>query len=123
MIDTAYLYVAITVVCTAYGQMIVKWQTSKAGVFPGSNSERLDYLFGLITNPWMLTSLAATGVAAAAWIAALSHLELSKAYPFIAASFIIVLVLSGIFFDESITAVKLLGAFLIVAGLVLGSRG
>jgi len=37
-------------------------------------------------------------------------------------SFVLVLLLSGIFFDESVTAAKLVGAMLIVAGLIIGSQ-
>src|SRR4051794_8973168 len=77
--NTAYLYVAVTVLCTVYGQIIVKWQTGRVGAFPTTTDDRFRYFWDLLTNPWMLSSLAATAIAAAAWIVALSHLELSRA--------------------------------------------
>jgi drug/metabolite transporter (DMT)-like permease len=122
MMSPAYLFVAGTVVMTVYGQLIVKWQTSKAGVFPAGTSERIRYLVHFFGSPWVLSSLLATAVAAVCWIAALSQLDLSRAYPFVSASFILVLVLSAIVFGESLTAVKLAGALLIIGGLILGSR-
>lgn len=121
--DSPYLFVAVTVICTVYGQIIVKWQTGKAGVFPSATDARLHYVWGLLSNPWMLSSLLATGVAAVAWIAALSHLELSRAYPFVSASFVLVLVLSVIVFGEAMTPLKIAGALLIVVGLIVGSQG
>jgi multidrug transporter EmrE-like cation transporter len=121
--NRAYLFVAVTVLLTVYGQLIIKWQVGKAGEFPGTTRDRLAYFGDFLINPWVVSSLLAAFVAALAWIAALSRLELSRAYPFVAASFALVLVLSAIIFDERMTAPKIVGALLIVAGLVVGSQG
>ena len=120
--NSAYAFVAITVLLTVYGQIIIKWQTGKAGQFPDDNAERLRYLGHFLSSPWVLSSLAAAVLAAFAWIAALSHLELSRAYPFVSASFVLVLVLSAIIFGESMDAFKIVGALLIVVGLIVGSQ-
>ena len=53
---------------------------------------------------------------------ALTRLELSFAYPFIALSFVFVIVASAVFFGEPLTATKVAGVGLVFAGLVLGSR-
>jgi multidrug transporter EmrE-like cation transporter len=121
--NRAYVFVAVTVLLTVYGQLIIKWQVGKAGQFPGATRDRLAYFGDFLINPWVVSSLLAAFVAALAWIAALSRLELSRAYPFVAASFALVLVLSAIIFDERMTAPKIVGALLIVAGLVVGSQG
>jgi multidrug transporter EmrE-like cation transporter len=121
--NRAYLFVAFTVALTVYGQLIIKWQAGKAGEFPGATRERLTYLGDFLINPWVVSSFAAAFVAALAWIAALSRLELSRAYPFVAASFALVLVLSAIIFDERMTGPKIVGAVLIITGLVVGSQG
>jgi drug/metabolite transporter (DMT)-like permease len=119
---SAYAFVATTVLLTVYGQLIIKWQTGKAGVFPDAFSDRVSYLGHFLINPWVISSLTAAVVAALAWIAALSHLDLSRAYPFVSASFVLVLALSGLIFHETITVSKVLGATLIVLGLVIGSQ-
>jgi multidrug transporter EmrE-like cation transporter len=120
---SAYVFVALTVLLTVYGQLVIKWQTGKAGTFPESLGARAEYLITFLANPWVISSLFAAVVAAFAWIAALSHLDLSRAYPFVSASFVLVLVLSAIVFGESITVPKIAGALLIVLGLVIGSQG
>jgi multidrug transporter EmrE-like cation transporter len=120
--NTAYLFVAATVVLTVYGQLIIKWQTGKAGEFPSGVSARINYLTHFVANPWVVSSLLAAVIAAFSWIAALSKLELSRAYPFVSASFILVLLLSALVFGESLTGPKLVGALLIVAGLIIGSQ-
>jgi drug/metabolite transporter (DMT)-like permease len=120
---SAYFFVATTVLLTVYGQLIIKWQTGKAGAFPTAAGERVDYLVSILLNPWVISSLMAAVIAAFAWIAALSYLDLSRAYPFVSASFVLVLVLSAVVFGESITVLKVAGAVLIVLGLVIGSQG
>ena len=76
-----------------------------------------------LINPWVLTSLAVAVIALLAWMGALSLLDLSRAYPFVSASFVLVLICSAIFFGEALTAAKVIGALLIVAGLIVGSQG
>jgi multidrug transporter EmrE-like cation transporter len=122
-VNRAYLFVAVTVGLTVYGQLIIKWQTRKAGPFPEGAEARLSYLGHFLVNPWVISSLLGAVVAALAWIAALSRLDLSTAYPFVAASFALVLVLSAIVFDERLTIPKIIGAALIVVGLIVGSHG
>jgi drug/metabolite transporter (DMT)-like permease len=114
--------VAATVLLTVYGQLIIKWQTGKAGEFPSGTANRVNYLTHFLVNPWVISSLLSAVIAAFAWIAALSKLDLSRAYPFVSASFVLVLILSAIVFGESVTTPKILGAILIVAGLVIGSQ-
>ena len=120
--NPAYGFVAATVLLTVYGQLIVKWQVDKAGPFPAKATARLDYLGHFLLNPWVISALLGGLLAAFSWIAALSRLELSRAYPFTAASFVLVLVFSAILFDEALTAFKITGALLIVLGLIVGSR-
>jgi multidrug transporter EmrE-like cation transporter len=122
-VSRAYVFVGVTVAFTVYGQLIIKWQARRAGPFPDATGERLSYLGHFLANPWVISSLLGAVVAAFAWIAALSRLDLSTAYPFVAGSFALVLILSAIVFDERLTGPKIVGALLIVAGLIVGSQG
>jgi multidrug transporter EmrE-like cation transporter len=117
-----YLYVATTITLTTYGQLIVKWQVDKAGHFPDSASGKVEFLLRLMVNPWVISVFAGAVIAAMAWMAALTHFELSRVYPFVALSFVGVLVMSALVFDESLTAFKVTGVLLIVAGLTVGSQ-
>jgi drug/metabolite transporter (DMT)-like permease len=122
-VNPAYGFVAATVLLTVYGQIIIKWQTGKAGEFPSDTAARLQYLRHFLINPWVISSLCCAVLAAFAWIAALSKLDLSRAYPFVSASFVLVLILSAIIFGESLTVWKVVGGLLIVVGLIIGSQG
>jgi multidrug transporter EmrE-like cation transporter len=118
-----YVYVAATVVLTVYGQLAFKWQIDEAGSFPAGTAARLEYLAGLAANPWMISVFLSVLGAAVTWGAALRQFELSFAYPFMSLSFVLVLLLSAVFFSESVTVAKVVGVALIVAGLVIGSQG
>lgn len=62
------------------------------------------------------------GVATIAWIYLLRSAELSKAYPWMALSFVLVALGSIFFFKESLSAAYWFGLMLIVAGVVLIGR-
>lgn len=117
-----YAYVATTILLTVYGQLIVKWRVDEAGEFPSSTSGRLEFFARLMINPWVISVFVGAAVAALAWMAALTHFELSRAYPFVALSFVLVLILSAIVFGEALTWPKVVGVVLIVAGLAIGSQ-
>jgi multidrug transporter EmrE-like cation transporter len=120
---TGFAYVLGSVLFTVYGQIIVKWQVSKAGALPASLSERIPFLLGLIFNPWILSGIFAGFCALVCWLAAMTKFELSYAYPFMSLAFVFVLVLSAVLFHEPLTVAKIMGVLLIIAGIVVGSRG
>lgn len=117
-----YAYVATTILLTVYGQLIVKWRVDEAGAFPGSLSGKLEFLARLMIDPWVISVFAGAAIAALAWMAALTRFELSRAYPFVALSFVLVLLLSALIFGEALTWPKILGVVLIVVGLAVGSQ-
>ena len=117
-----YVYLIATVLLTVYGQLAFKWRIDEAGAFPPETGERLEYLARLAVNPWMVSVALSVLAAALAWGAALTRFELNFAYPFMSLSFVLVLLLSGPLFNESVTVAQLVGAMLIVAGLIVGSQ-
>lgn len=117
----AWAYVATTIALTIYGQIVIEWQVLRRGHVPGGLHAKVAYFASLLADPWVLSALAGGFVAALAWMAALSRLPLSQAYPFTALSFVLVLLLSSVFFGEHITSAKVLGVTLVVAGLAVGA--
>ena len=120
--NSSWLLVALTVALTVYGQLIVKWRVGLAGALPEGTGAKIEFLLRLAATPWIVSVFAAAAVAALCWMAAMTKLELSRAYPFVGASFVAVLVLSAVFFDERLNAYKVAGVALIVLGLFVGSR-
>ena len=118
-----FVYIFAVIVLTVCGQLILKWQVTKAGAFPQSFPQRALFLLHLVLNPWIIGGLFAGFLAFLCWMAALTKFELSYAYPFMSLAFVFVLILSAIFFHEAVTVPKALGVALIVAGIIIGSRG
>ena len=119
----SHLSILLTILLTVYGQLIVKWRVVVAGSIPLEWSDKAVFFFRLMIDPWVLTVYAATLVAGISWMAAMTRLELNYAYPFMSATFVLVMVLSHLFFQESINLPKVLGMAFIVVGLIIGSRG
>jgi len=118
-----HLYILLTILFTVYGQIVIKWQVQLAGSFPQDNIEKLQYLTKLLLNPWVISGFACAFLAALSWMAAMTKFDLSYAYPFMSLAFVLVLILSNIFFKEPITIAKSIGMGFIVLGIIFGSRG
>lgn len=118
---TAWMTIAGTVAFTVYGQIVLKWQMSKAGSMPSEFGDSLAFLVRQLANGWVLSGFAAAGIAAFCWLAALSRFDLSFAYPFMASSFVLVLLLSAPLLGETITLGKVLSVVFVCAGLVIAS--
>lgn len=119
----SYFYIFLTIAFTVYGQIVLKWQVIDAGDFPQNISDKILFLGRLVLNPWVISGFLAAFLASVTWMAAMTKLELSHAYPFMSLSFVFVVILSSILFQESITPLKVVGLCLIMLGIVVGSRG
>jgi multidrug transporter EmrE-like cation transporter len=118
----AHLFILITILLGLYGQVVLKWQVNMAPPPPGDWGGKVAYALTMLTNPWVLSSLFCAFLGMLSWMLALTKTDLSYAYPFTSLSFVLVLAMSAYFFNEPVTARKVLGMALIVAGIVVGSR-
>ena len=118
-----HLYILGTIVLTVYAQLILKWQMSLLTAVPADLAGKALFYLQLVLRPWILTTVVAAFLAFLCWATALQHFELSYAYPYMGASFVLVLWLSFMLFHEPLTVPKVAGTLLIVAGIALGSRG
>ena len=119
----SYFLVFLVVILTAYGQLVLKWRVIQAGNVPSELEAKFHYFAGLLIQPWVLSVYLSILISGVCWMAALSRLQLSHAYPFISGSFVLVLILSGVFFQEPINVSRVAGVILILLGIVIGSQG
>ncbi len=117
----SYLFIACTVLLTVYGQVVIKWQV---GLRPEIAADGLNTrnVIMLLCSPWIISAFAAAFGASLFWMAALSRMPLSKAYPFTALSFPLIALLAALIFHEQIDLNKMAGTALIVAGVLVLSR-
>lgn len=118
-----YIYIALTIGFTVYGQLILKWRIADYGPLPVDTSEKLKFLLGLLFDPAIFSGFAAAFLASLAWMAAMTKFDLSHAYPFMSLNFVVVLLLSAWLLGEAVTLQKILGIGLIVLGTVVAARG
>jgi multidrug transporter EmrE-like cation transporter len=122
----AHSYLAMTIALSVYSQMIMKWRISgrfsglkiPEGVWP-----KIVTLFTVLFDPFVFSGLLATFVSGLCWMATMSKLEISYAYPFTSLGFALVVVLSWMLFGESMNAWKIAGVLLIMAGIAVASQG
>ena len=120
-IAMAYFFILLTILLTAYGQLMLKWQVSlHPQVLTAPLS--LPALTSLLLKPWVISAFVAAFGASLFWMAAISRMPLSKAYPFTALSFPLIAVLAAWLFRESFDLHKLAGTALIIAGVIVLSR-
>jgi drug/metabolite transporter (DMT)-like permease len=118
-----YFCVFLTIALTVYGQIVIKWQVAQYGALPPGLWPKVGFVAEVLINPWVLSAVAAAFLAAMAWIAAMTRLQLSHAYPFMSLAFVLVIVLSGWLLHEPITWPKIAGLGLIVLGIIIGAQG
>lgn len=119
----SYAYVAVSISLMVYCQIVIKWQVASAVAHPENTASRLGLAIGLLINPWVISALAAAMLAAVLWMAALTKLDLSRAYPLVSLSFVAVTFASAWLFQEPLTGLKLAGVALICVGVAIGSQG
>jgi multidrug transporter EmrE-like cation transporter len=114
-----YFFVALTILLTVYGQFAIKWQVVRAGPLPEDFAARVHFVFDLLLSPWVVSGLGAAFIASICWMLALTKLPLSHAYPFTAASFVLVVIGGAWFFSEPISTQRIVALILIGTGVVL----
>src|SRR4051812_14736596 len=109
----SWLLAFLCIFLVVYGQLIFRWQASKLGSLPGSWDGAPAYIWSIAKNGWVWSSLIAAGLAAACWWAAMTELELSRAYPITGLALILVLVGSSAFLGEALTTQRVVGTLLV----------
>lgn len=119
----AWAMVFATVILTTYGQLVLKWQVSIRAPAPFAWVESWPPLLLLLLRPWVISAFIAAFGASLCWMLAISRLDLSRAYPFMALNFLLVCVLAVPLFGDTFTAAKSIGLGCIIIGLIILSQG
>ena len=117
MTITSVALLLFSVVTAATGQVMLKHgmqiATARAANSGGSLALRA------ATTPWVLLGLAVFGISAVAWLAALSRVPLSVAYPFNALGYLVILTASVVVLHERANVFTWLGSLMVVSGLLV----
>ena len=105
------------VVTAATGQVILKHGMQIATSRAAASHSSL--VLRAATSPWVLLGLVVFGISAIAWLAALSKVPLSVAYPFNAVGYLVILLASIVVLHERANLLTWVGSLMVVSGLVL----
>ncbi len=118
----AWVAVAVTVLLTVYGQIVIKLRVLHAGAMGSSIEDKAVFLAKMLLDPWVLSGLFGAFFAGFAWMAAMTRLPLSLAYPFTSLAFVLVVIISAIFLQEQVKLMQVAGIGLVICGLILIAR-
>ena len=113
------LYILISVLGSAAGQILLKKGMNSMGPLTLSLNQLVATLWRMATNPYVFIGLTIYLFGTIFWLAALSRVDLSYAYPFASLSYVIMLTASWLLFDEKISLGRLLGTVVIGIGVLL----
>jgi drug/metabolite transporter (DMT)-like permease len=77
------------------------------------------WLGSAMKNPWLWLAIACEIAAFGAWMRILAHSDLSRAFPLSAVSYLLVMAAGWFLFDETLAPLQIVGAGLIVSGVLL----
>ena len=92
------------------------------GDLPIDNNDKIVFFVRVLLDPFVISAFLSAFIASVTWIAALTKFELNYAYPFMGLNFIVVLFLSGFFFDEILSVQRIMGTIIIAIGILVVSR-
>ena len=119
---SGHIYIALTLLLTVYGQLVLKWQMGGVGPLPEGHGDKLWFLLRQFSNPWIIGGLAAAFLASLAWMAAMTRFDLNYAYPFMSLAFVIVMLFSVVFLGEQLNFARVAGTVMVVTGLIVIAR-
>jgi drug/metabolite transporter (DMT)-like permease len=115
----AVIYILISVLTSTVGQLMLKQGMAGMGEVTLSINQLPSIIWKMGTNLYVFFGLAIYLAGTVFWLAALSRVDLSYAYPFASLSYVIMLAASWLLFDEKITLSRLIGTFVIGIGVLL----
>ncbi len=115
----AHMLALATPIFAAISQILMKWQTSLTKDQLEELDSKLLFLAHFLLRPWVVAAFFFTFLGGITWILAISKLELSQAYPYVAITFIVVPAAGLFIFGETMSTQKLLGTAVVVAGVGL----
>ncbi|MFA9406500.1 MAG: EamA family transporter [Anaerolineales bacterium] len=120
--DIAIVYILISVLGGAFGQILLKTGMSTMGPLTLSVESVPNIIIKIATNPFVVVGLIIYVLSTFFWLTALSRVDLSYAYPFASLSYVVMLLASWLLFHENITPLRLMGTLVIAAGVYLIAR-
>lgn len=117
-----YILVSISIATMSAAQLFLKKGMLVIGESPHSWSDLLRFLGKAYSNIYVIAAVVFTIITALVWVFAVSKSEISYIYPFMALSYLLVVLFSIWLFHENVTILRLAGTAVICLGVFLVAR-
>jgi len=104
------------------GELLLKHGMNRFGTLDLSPATLLPTLFRVFTQPLIILGFVFVFGASIFWLAVISRVHLSYAYPLLAFGYVVTAFLARLIFNESISPARWAGIVVICLGVVLVSR-
>ena len=122
MSAATFALIACGVLLNTFAQLLLKKGADAVGRFDFSIASLLDATLSYSVDPYVLGGLACYVVSVVVWLAALSRVEVSVAYPMLSLGFALNAVLAWWLLGEAVTAQRLAGIAIIIVGVTVVAR-
>ena len=113
--------IVVTAICfSVTGELLLKSGMNSIGILSLSNF--WPTLGKIVTNPRIIGGFGFFGVGAVFWLAAISRVPLSWAYPMLSIGYLLILLFSAVILKEQVAPLRWIGALIICVGIVLVFR-
>ena len=121
MTGTALSIALLSVLLNAAAQLFLKAGTNIVGTVSFGDANTFNTLMNIARVPWFWAGFACYGISLFTWIATLSRLPVSVAYPLVSIGYVVNAMAAWWLFGESLTMQKLIGIGFIIIGVILVS--
>ena len=121
-LNMSIIYILVSVLFGAVGQILLKKGMGSMGPVTLTLQGLPSTLWRMGTNLYVIGGLLIYVTGTVFWLAALSRVDLSYAYPFASLSYVIMLAASWLLFHEDITMLRVVGTVVIALGVIIISR-
>jgi multidrug transporter EmrE-like cation transporter len=118
---TALSIALLSVLLNAAAQLFLKAGTNVVGTVSFGDANTFNTLLNIARVPWFWAGFACYGISLFTWIATLSRLPVSVAYPLVSIGYVVNALAAWWLFGESLTMQKLIGVGFIIVGVILVS--
>lgn len=122
MSAVSFALILAGVLANAAAQLLLKAGTNAVGAFEFTLENAVPVGLKLSLEPHILGGIGCYAASLVVWIMALSRVEVSVAYPMLSIGYVVNAIAAWFLFGESVTAVRMAGIGLIIAGVFLVAR-
>jgi multidrug transporter EmrE-like cation transporter len=117
----SYVFIGSVVLLTTFWQILFKWRSTYLKLDQDGHSfyVKVFSFLGSLMDPYILLGYMCALISSVLWIVALKKVPLSIAYPFLSLPMVFVMLASYYIFQETLGFYKILGAILIITGIIL----